>query len=80
MEYGKRDLLVLLKADGQNPSALDSQLACIHQILVQVERSDVFCRSHELVARNSITRKPARILKAVSFLQLRPFEFLINRN
>jgi hypothetical protein len=80
MQYGKRDLLVLLKPDAENPSALDGQLACIHEMLMQVERSDIFCGAHELVARNRITRKPRKILKAVSFVELRPFEFLINKN
>lgn len=80
MKYGKRDLLVLLKPDAENPSALDGQLASLHALLVNVERSDIFCSAHELVTRNRITQKPRKILKAVSFVELRPFEFLINKN
>jgi hypothetical protein len=80
MENGKRDLLVLLKEQNQSQQALNQTVECLNKILSQVECNEVFCGAHELVARNGITRKPKKILKAVSTYDLKPFYFLINRN
>jgi hypothetical protein len=80
MENGKRDLLVLLKNDQQDQKHLDREVECLNKMLVSVERTDVFCGAHELVARNRITNKPARILKASSYIELKAFQFLINKN
>ncbi|RYY95363.1 MAG: hypothetical protein EOO11_16000 [Chitinophagaceae bacterium] len=80
MENGKRDLLVLLKENNQSQQALNQTVDCLNKILTQVECNEVFCKAHELVARNSITRKPRKILKAVASPELKPFYFLINRN
>ncbi|TCJ17032.1 hypothetical protein EPD60_06900 [Flaviaesturariibacter flavus] len=80
MENGKRDLLVLLKEQNQSQQALNQTVDCLNKILSQVECDDVFCQAHELVTRNSITRKSRKILKAVATPDLKPFYFLINRN
>jgi hypothetical protein len=80
MENGKRDLLVLLKEQNQSQQALNETVDCLNKILTQVECNEVFCGAHELVARNSITRKSKKILKAVASYDLKPFYFLINRN
>jgi hypothetical protein len=80
MENGKRDLLVLLKNDQQDQKNLDREVECLNRILVSVEHVNVFCASHELVARNRITRKASKIIKAASHVELKSFEFLINKN
>ena len=80
MENSKRDLLVLLKENNQNQQALNDAVDCLNRILSEVECNEVFCQAHELVTRNSITRKPRKILKAVASFELKPFYFLINRN
>ncbi|GAB4093595.1 hypothetical protein [Flaviaesturariibacter terrae] len=80
MENGKRDLLVLLKEQNQSQQALNQTVDCLNKILTQVECNKVFCQAHELVTRNSITRKPSKILKAVASFELKPFYFLINKN
>lgn len=80
MKNYDRDLLVLYKADIYSEDLLQREVACLHKILMQVERNDIFCMVHELVTRNRITSKAKIILKAVSHLQLKPFYFLINKN
>jgi hypothetical protein len=80
MENGKRDLLVLLKEQNQSQQALNQTVEYLNKILSQVECNEVFCQAHELVARNRITRKSGKILKAVASYELKPFYFLINRN
>lgn len=80
MENGKRDLLVLLKMNSLDQTALNHEVESLHNLLLTVERNDVFCLAHELVTRFHISHKPKKILRAISFMQLRPFEFLINKN
>lgn len=80
MENAKRDLLLLLKINSLDQKTLNHQVESLHNLLVKVEQNGVFCKAHELVTRTRITQKPKKILKAVSFMQLRPFEFLINKN
>ncbi|MCW3075097.1 MAG: hypothetical protein JWP69_2166 [Flaviaesturariibacter sp.] len=80
METGKRDLLLLSRISSLSQTALNHEVECLHKLLVTVERNDVFCRVHELATRTRITQKQKKILKAVSYMQLKPFEFLINKN
>lgn len=80
MENSKRDLLVVFRIDTLDQTALDHQVECLHSLLVTVENDAIFCKAHELATRTRITTKPKRILKAVAFQQLKPFEFLINKN
>ena len=80
MKNYDRDLLVLYKADVYNEDLLQKEVENLHQILLRVERGDIFCRSHELVTRNKITQKARSILKAARHFRLRPFQFLVNRN
>jgi len=80
MKNYDRDLLVLYKADVYNDDLLQHEVECLHKILLQVERNDIFCIAHELVTRTRITDKTKAILKAISHLRLKPFQFLINKN
>ncbi|HEU4470164.1 MAG TPA: hypothetical protein VFR58_03695 [Flavisolibacter sp.] len=80
MKNYDRDLLVLYKADLYNEDLLQHEVECLHKILLQVERNDIFCAAHELVTRSKITSKTNAILKAISRYRLKPFNFLINKN
>jgi hypothetical protein len=80
MKNYDRDLLVLYKTDVYNEDLLQHEVECLHKILLQVERNDVFCLAHQLVTRNKITNKVTSILKAISHIKLKSFHFLINKN
>jgi hypothetical protein len=80
MKNYDRDLLLLYKADVFNEDLLQREVENLHQILLKVERSDIFCLAHELVTRNKITQKAKSILRATCHLRLKPFQFLINKN
>ena len=80
MKNYDRDLLVLYKADVFDEDLLQREVENLHQILLKIERSDIFCLSHELVTRNKITQKLRAILKATRNIRLKPFQFLINKN
>jgi hypothetical protein len=79
MKNHNRDLLLLYKAN-VNQEALEKAVECLHKILLSVECNEIFCRSHELVKRTFISRKPQVIIKAISMPELKPFYFLINKN
>jgi len=80
MKHYDRDLLVLYKADVYDEDLLQREVESLHQILLKVERSNIFCIVHELVTRNRITSRPKAILRATSHLRLKAFHFLINKN
>jgi hypothetical protein len=80
MKTPTRDLLVLLKNEFMSQQAIDEQVECLNDMLLGAESDKQFCIAHELVDRNRITAKPSKILKAIPFVELRPFRFLINKN
>jgi hypothetical protein len=75
-----RELLVLLGSTTLSDEALEKHMECLHTILRRVENDTEFSTAHELVARNRITSKKAKILTATSSPFLKPFYFLINKN
>lgn len=70
----------MYKEEVYNDDLIQYEVECLHRILVTVERNDVFCRSHELVKRCKITQKARAILKATEWPELKPFNFLLNKN
>lgn len=80
MKNYDRDLLVLYKAGKYDNDLLQREVESLHQILLEVERPEVFCQAHELVTRNNISCKAKSILKAISNFTLKPFYFLVNKN
>lgn len=74
-----RDLLVLVRTNSSQQS-LEEAVESLHQILLSVECTEIFCRAHELVKRIKITQKARLILKAICEEELKPFHFLINKN
>ena len=75
-----RDLLVLFKNEFMSQQAIDQEVDSLNKILLQAESSDEFCKAHELVCRNSITQKSAKLLDAFHQHHLKPFWFLIGMN
>jgi hypothetical protein len=80
MKTPNRDLLVLLKNEFASQRTIEREVECINLILIQAESPAQFCIAHELVARSYITSKHKKILKAIRFTELKPFQFLINKN
>jgi hypothetical protein len=80
MQTPSRDLLVLLKNEFMSQHEIEQEVECLNDILYQAESDDQFCIAHELVTRHRITSKPKRILRAIKYVELRPFRFLINKN
>ena len=80
MKNYNRDLLLLYKTEVFNEDLLQHEVECLHRILLEVERNEIFCTAHELVTRSRITDRAKAILKAIRHTTLKPFHFLINKN
>ena len=80
MKSPKRDILVVVRNQFLDDKAISQEVECLNEILRRVESNDVFCIAHEIADRYRISSKPRRILKAIRFLQLKPFCFLLNKN
>jgi hypothetical protein len=80
MKTPNRDIIVLLRHENMNEQALEQAVECLHSILQQTETREIFCTAHELVNRNRITQKAKKILTAVRYADLKPFQFLICKN
>jgi hypothetical protein len=80
MKTPNRDIIVLLRHENMNEQALEQAVECLHFILQKTETGENFCNAHELVNRNKITRKFKKILAAVRYSELKPFQFLICKN
>jgi hypothetical protein len=80
MSLPNRELIVLLNQAQLSSQALAQEVEGLHAILAHLENSHVFYNAHELVNRDYITNRVHKIKKAVQFVELKPFRFLINKN
>ena len=80
MISSSHNLLVIFKNSFISEQAIEQEVECLNGILIAAESTEQFCKAHELVDRNHITRKKTRIIKETRYFNLRPFRFLINRN
>lgn len=80
MKTPNRDLLMLLKNGSVNEQAIEREVKWLNRMLIQAESPEQFCIAHELVTRHFITSKPKKILQAIRFTELKPFNFLLNKN
>jgi hypothetical protein len=80
MKSSSRNLLVLFKNEYKNEQAIEQEVICLQEILINTSSSEQFCIAHELVNRNYITSNKKKLLKESAYLHLRPFRFFINKN
>lgn len=80
MNSTNRDLLVLLNDHSVSDESIEQQVESLHLIIGNAESSEQFCIAHELMMRNTISRKAKKILNAIAEPELKPFWFLIAKN
>jgi hypothetical protein len=80
MKRTNHEILILAKSHYLNESAIEKEMECLNNLLMQIESPENFCKAHELVNRNSITQNSRKILKAIKYQELKPFRFLIGKN
>ena len=76
----ERELVLLLKTALMSEKALEKELISLEHLFLYAESEAAFCQTHELILRNGITSKKARLVKVYHDHQLKPFWFLVNKN
>jgi len=80
MKHPNREIVLLLKTRKINDKALEKELDNLEIILLQTESPKIFCKTHELVDRNRITRKESKLLNSYYQQELKAFRFLVCKN
>jgi hypothetical protein len=82
MKSPDRDLLVLLKDETMSEQAIEQEVEKLNSMLVNIESSDGFYSSHEMLDLNKF--KLIHDRKIISQMckdkQMKPFTFLCNLN
>lgn len=73
----ERELVLLLKTAFMSERALEKELTNLEELFLFTESEKLFCKTHELVRRNGITRKSSSLSKIFTSKELKPFYFLI---
>jgi hypothetical protein len=76
----ERELVLLLKTALMSEKALEKELISLEHLFLYAESEAAFCQTHELVLRNGITSKKAKLINVYHDHQLKPFWFLVNKN
>jgi len=82
MKSPNRDLLVLLKDETLSEQAIEQEVEKLNAMLFNVESSDSFYTSHEVLDMNKfkVMNDKKQILQVVREKQITPFIFLCNLN
>ena len=77
----ERDIYVLIRDEGMDDDAIEQEVKHIDRMLSRLEKNqELFYKVNELVQRTSITRKRIKLLQVMGKRNLKPFQFLINKN
>lgn len=76
----ERELVLLSKTALMSEKALEKELTSLEQLFLYAESEAAFCQTHELVLRNGINSKKAKLVSVYHDHQLKPFWFLLNKN
>lgn len=82
MKKPNRDLLVLLKDEFQNDLSIEMELEQLNEILFHTETIDNYCIASEVFDMNKykMIEDRKKLSKLLSLSELKPFQFLINKN
>lgn len=82
MNASNRDILVLSKKVSMNPTELEHEVELLHELLFHVEAISNFCLATEVidVNRYKIIHKAHLIERIIREKNLKPFQFLCNKN
>jgi len=82
MKSPNRDLLVLLKDEYMSEQSIEQEVELLNEMLFHVESMENFCKAHEVIDLNryKIYLKSKQIIKVVRQREIRPFQFISNKN
>jgi len=82
MKTPNRDLLVLVKDEFASEQFMEQELEQLNDLLFHFETMDNFCSAHELfdINRLRISRNNHYLRQIARIQELKPFQFLCNKN
>jgi hypothetical protein len=82
MKTLNRDLLVLVKDEFATEQFMEQELEQLNDLLFHYETVDTFCIAHEVFDMNKykIIRKQSVLQQIARLQELKPFQFLCNKN
>jgi hypothetical protein len=82
MKIPDRDLLVLVKDEHMNEKFMEHELEQLNEMLFHYETMEKFCAVHEIFDLNKykIVIKPYLMQQIIRQKELKPFQFLCNKN
>lgn len=76
-----RDIYVLIRDEEMDNAAVEKQVRQLDSMLSQLEQDqEIFFKVYELVHRTGITHRRIKLLQVRGKKELKPFQFLINKN
>lgn len=82
MKNSNRDLLVLVRDQHADHSAIQHELQQLNRLLLRFETVETFCCAHEVFDLNKyrVVTSMSRLQKIISRTELKPFVFICNKN
>jgi F0F1-type ATP synthase alpha subunit len=82
MKTSDRDLLVLVKDEYMNEKFIENELERLNEMLFHYETIEKFCTVHEIfdLNKSKIIDKPQPMQQLIRQKQLKPFQFVCNKN
>jgi len=82
MKRLKRDLILLRKEDQLDELNIEREVECLNHLLQSVETISSLCKAYELIDMNryKIYQDTLTITKALKQKDIKPFQFIFNKN
>jgi hypothetical protein len=82
MKRLKRDLILLRKEDQLDHLNIEREVECLNDLLQSVETISSLCKAYELIDMNryKIYQDTLTITKALKQKDIKPFQFIFNKN
>ncbi|HET9056055.1 MAG TPA: hypothetical protein VFN30_04325 [Chitinophagaceae bacterium] len=82
MNKQERDLLVLIKDNSTISRSIDEEVEMLHEILYTVETVSNLSKASEIIDLNKykVINEPDVIARVICQKQLKPFQFINNKN
>ena len=82
MKTPNRDLLVLVKDEFVNEQFMEQELEQLNNLLFYYETIENFCVAHEVfdVNKYKVITKPRQMQEIIRQKELKPFQFICNKN
>ncbi|HLK30022.1 MAG TPA: hypothetical protein VKT28_15685 [Puia sp.] len=82
MKTPDRDLLVLVKDEFMSEKFMEQELEQLNEMLFHFETMEKFCAVHEIFDLNKykIISKPYSMQQIIRQKELKPFQFVCNKN